>query len=150
VNTRSQIEHQKGAMKTMAYMNWDDKFSVGVEEIDAQHKNLIGMVNEFYDGVKSDDQKALGSLLTSLIEYAVRHFATEEKYMKKFNYPGTATHIKEHRSFAEKATDVQKRVDSGKLILSLEITSFVKNWIVNHVLGTDKKYSQCFIDNGLK
>jgi hemerythrin-like metal-binding protein len=134
----------------MAYMNWDDKFSVGVEEIDAQHKNLIKMVNEFYDGVKSDNNKALGGLLTSLIEYAVYHFGTEEKYMKKFNYPGTATHIKEHQSFTKKAADVKKRFDSGKLVLSLEITKFVRDWIISHVLGTDKKYSQCFIDNGLK
>jgi hemerythrin len=137
-------------MKTMAYMNWDDKFSVGVEEIDAQHKNLIKMVNEFYDGVTGDDAKALGGLLNSLIEYAVHHFATEEKYMKKFNYPGTAAHIKEHQSFAEKATDVKMRFDGGKLVLSLEITNFVRDWIVKHVLGTDKKYSQCFVDNGLK
>jgi hemerythrin len=108
------------------------------------------MVNDFYDGVTSDDRKALGSLLTSLIEYTLYHFGTEEKYMKKFNYFGTATHIKEHQSFVEKATDVKKRFDSGKLVLSLEITNFVKDWIVDHVMGTDKKYSQCFIANGLK
>jgi hemerythrin len=141
---------EKGAMKTMAYFSWDDKFSVSVKEIDTQHKNLIKMVNDFYNCVKSDDKKALSSLLNSLIKYTVHHFATEEKYMKQFNYPGTAAHIKEHQAFAEKATDVKKRFDSGELVLSVEVTNFVKNWIIQHVLGTDKKYSQCFIDNGLK
>jgi hemerythrin len=133
-----------------AYMNWDDKFSVGVAEIDAQHKSLIQMVNEFYNGIKSDDKKALGKLLTSLIEYTVHHFATEEKYMKKFNYPGAAAHMKEHKLFTEKASDVKKRFESGELVLSVEVTNFVKDWIIKHISGTDKKYSQCFISNGLK
>ncbi|MGD9215006.1 MAG: bacteriohemerythrin [Desulfobacteraceae bacterium] len=134
----------------MAYMNWDDKFSVGIEEIDTQHKNLIKMVNEFYGGVKADDNKAMGALLTSLVEYTLHHFATEEKYMKKFNYPDTATHMKEHKAFTDKVSDVKERFGSGRLVLSLEITNFVKDWIIKHVLGTDKKYSKCFISNGLK
>ncbi|MGD8835500.1 MAG: bacteriohemerythrin [Desulfobacteraceae bacterium] len=134
----------------MAYMNWTDKLSVGIEEIDSQHKKLIQMINEFYDGVISDDKIAMGRLLTSLIDYTISHFATEEKYMKLFNYPGAATHIEEHRSFTDKVSDIKKRFGSGELVLSLEITNFVKVWIIKHVLGIDKMYSQCFISNGLK
>ncbi|MFH2065612.1 MAG: bacteriohemerythrin [Pseudomonadota bacterium] len=134
----------------MAYMNWDNSFSVGVEEIDAQHKNLINIFNKFYYRIESDDKKALGRLLASLVEYTVYHFATEEKYMKKFHYHDTENHIKEHQLFTEKVADVKKRFDSGKLILSLEITKFVKDWIANHILVSDKKYSQCFIDKGLR
>jgi hemerythrin len=134
----------------MAYMNWDDKFSVGIGEIDTQHRNLIKMINEFYDGVMSDDNIAMGKLLTSLIEYTIYHFTTEEKYMKKFNYPGAVTHIEEHKSFTDKVTDIKKRFGNGELVLSLEITNFLKNWIIKHVLGTDKRYSQFFIYHGLK
>ena len=98
---------------------------------------------------KDDDKKALGKLLTSLVEYAVYHFQTEEKYMDKFKYPDTANHKREHQLFAAKAADVKKRFDEGNLVLSFEITNFVKEWIVNHVMNTDKKYSNCFIENGL-
>ncbi len=107
----------------MAYMNWDNSFSVGVEEIDAQHKNLINIFNKFYYRIESDDKKALGRLLASLVEYTVYHFATEEKYMKKFNYPDAENHIKEHQLFTEKVADVKKRFDSGMLI-PLSTTDF--------------------------
>lgn len=134
----------------MVFMKWQDSFSVGVTEIDNQHKKLVKMVNNFYDEMKFGKQKALGSLLNSLLEYAVYHFSTEEKYMDKFDYPLTATHKKEHEKFAAKTMDVKNRFDDGRLVLSLEITNFLKDWIVNHVLDTDKKYSKCFMDNGLR
>ncbi len=133
----------------MAYMNWNDTFSVGVEEIDSQHKQLINMVNEFYDNL-NHEREALGKLLNSLVDYAGYHFSTEEKYMHKFNYPDTYIHEKEHEMFIKRAIDVKKLYEEGKLVISLEITNFIKEWIVNHVLGTDKKYSKCFVDNGLR
>jgi hemerythrin len=134
----------------MAFMEWDDSFSVNVAEIDDQHKKLIGMVNTFNDSIIDDKKAAFGDLLSSLVDYAAYHFSTEEKYMDKFNYPGTEAHKSEHELFAAKALDVKKRFEDGTLVISLEVTEFLKNWIANHVLGTDKKYSQCFNDNGLR
>lgn len=46
--------------------------------------------------------------------------------------------------FMEKVADIKKRFEEGSLVLSVEITNFVKEWIVNHVMGSDKKYSRCF------
>jgi hemerythrin len=135
--------------QTMAYMNWNDDLSVGVREIDEQHRKLIGMVNAFYEKLKENDKVALGSLLASLTEYTVYHFKTEEKYMDKFNYQETDKHKNEHRLFVEKVSEIKARFDSGKFILTLEITSFVKDWIAKHVMGSDKRYTNCFISNGL-
>ncbi|MFA4920411.1 MAG: hypothetical protein WC581_14380, partial [Thermodesulfovibrionales bacterium] len=59
-------------------------------------------------------------------------------------------HKKEHEIFTKKALDVKKLFEEGSLVISLEITNFIKEWIVNHVLGSDKKYSKCFVDNGLR
>lgn len=134
----------------MAFMEWNDSFSVNVAEIDEQHKKLIGMVNTFYDSIVDDKKTAFGDLLNSLNEYAAYHFATEEKYMDKFDYPDRSAHRREHELFAEKALDVKKRFEEGSLVISHEISGFLRDWIADHVLGTDKKYSQCFNDNGLR
>ena len=134
----------------MAYMEWDESFSVGVEEIDSQHKKLIGMVCDFYEGIKGDHNEAFGRLLSSLLEYAVYHFETEEKYMDQFGYSDTEAHKQEHRAFTEKVLDVKKRFDDGSLVLSLEITSFLRTWMAGHVRGADQSYSKCFTDNGLR
>lgn len=134
----------------MAFMEWDDRFSVNVAEIDEQHKKLIGMVNTFYDSIVDDEKNAFGELLDSLGEYTAYHFTTEEKYMEEFNYPETEAHKREHELFAAKALDVKKRFEDGSLVVSLELTGFLRDWIVDHVMGTDKKYTQCFHDNGLR
>lgn len=52
--------------------------------------------------------------------------------------------------FMEKVADIKKRFEEGSLVLSVEITNFVKEWIVNHVMDSDKKYSRCFVENGLR
>lgn len=142
----------------MAYMDWSENLSVGVKEIDNQHKNLIKMINEFYvrmmesdrSACRERDRIALGKLLSSLVEYTVYHFQAEEKYMDKFNYADTPNHKQEHRFFVEKVMDIKKRFDDGLLVLSVEATNFVKDWIIEHVMGSDKNYSECFIENGLK
>lgn len=134
----------------MAFMEWDDKFSVNVAEIDEQHKKLFGMISIFYETLRDEKKAALGTLLNSMVDYTVYHFSTEEKYMDKFNYPGTESHKKEHKFFTEKVLDVKERFDNGKLVITFEITNFLRDWIANHVQGTDKRYSGCFNENGLR
>ncbi len=133
----------------MAFLNWSDENSVDVKEIDDQHKKLFDMINAFYDSVKADNQKALGALLNSLAEYAVYHFKTEEDYFDKFKYSDSEAHKKEHQAFVDKVLDVKSNFESGKLVISLSITSFAKKWIIEHIAHTDKKYTKCFNDNGL-
>jgi len=134
----------------MALLEWDDRFSVGVSEIDEQHKKLINMLCEFYDSIRDDREGTFKKLLQGLADYTVYHFATEETYMKDFEFAGTDAHIREHRMFVEKVREVQERLDAGKLVVTFEITNFLRDWVSNHILGTDRKYSKCFVDHGLR
>jgi hemerythrin len=134
----------------MAFMEWDDRFSVNITTIDDQHKKLIGMVNTFYDSIQDGKKAAFGSLLKDLVNYTIYHFSTEEKYMERFNYPEIESHKQEHRLFTDKVLDVKKRFEDGRFVVTLEITNYLKDWIAQHVLGTDKRYASCFISNGLK
>lgn len=134
----------------MDLIKWDDQLSVHVAEIDEQHRKLIGMINNFYETIRDKKKAALGDLLNSLVDYTMYHFSTEEKYMDKFRYRDTEAHKKEHKLFTEKVLEVKKRFDDGRLVITFEVTNFIKDWIVKHVMGTDKRYSGCFNDNGLR
>lgn len=135
----------------MAFVDWTDSFSVNVAEIDKQHQGLVGMLNDFYDAVmaKAGDE-AISKLIDGMANYTVTHFQTEEKYFDKFNYPETAAHKKEHADFVEKVQEVQAKLKSGRMVVPLEISNFLKTWLSKHILGSDKKYTKCFNDNGLK
>lgn len=134
----------------MPFIEWDDKFSVNVKEIDDQHKGLFKVINDLNDAVyEGKAQDIIEVTVHKMIEYANVHFATEEKYMIKFNFTGYSEHKAEHDTFHMKALELNGRLKVGVYVLSSEIMRFLKDWLTNHILVTDKKYGPYFNENGL-
>ncbi len=84
-----------------------------------------------------------------MIKHALKHFATEEAYMMKFNFPGFQLHRNEHLDFTNKTFDNLNKVINGDCQVADEILEYLKQWLVNHIHGTDRKYIDCFNKNGL-
>jgi hemerythrin len=134
----------------MPILKWTDSLSVGVREIDAQHKTLIMNLNELFDAMKQGKANTmLKFLLSKLVAYTQMHFSTEEKYMKQWNYKEYAAHKAEHDAFVKKVADFKGEYDQGKTLLSVEVLTFLKDWVANHIQVTDKKYSSLFNEHGL-
>lgn len=136
----------------MAYMEWSDKLSVGVESIDSQHRKLVSMVNELFDAMKSGQGKdKMGKTLDGLIAYTASHFAYEEQLFAKTTYPESAAHKKEHDDLTKKVLAIQEKMKSGvSFSLSMEVMEFLKSWLVNHILVSDKKYGPHLTSKGIK
>jgi len=134
----------------MAYIDWQDSYSVKVKELDDDHKKLILSINTLHQALMEDRMRdAQKRTVDEMISYAADHFAAEEKYMLQFNFPGYQKHKKEHDQFAAKALDLQGRMDKAGLVLSLEILSFLKDWLQDHILVVDKEYADHFNKSGL-
>ncbi|MDR2662978.1 MAG: bacteriohemerythrin [Treponema sp.] len=121
---------------------WDDAYSVGFELIDGQHKELVRMTNELFEGCKKGGTAADLAFMATIrnaVEYAQTHFYTEEKYMKKVNYPDLAAHVKEHESFVATVVEAVKTFEEGKAE-PLALARFLKHWLLNHIAVSDKKY----------
>lgn len=131
-------------------MTWDDSFSVQVQEIDSQHQRLIEMLNQLHDMMKSGQGKdAIGPVLEDLTNYTVTHFGTEETYFDQYGYEHTQAHKVEHRAFVDKVSKFKSDFDAGNVNLSIELMQFLKDWLVNHIKGSDQKYVACFKEHGL-
>jgi hemerythrin len=135
----------------MALIQWNDSLSVHVAEIDQQHKKLIDMINELNDAMRGGKGKdILGKIINNLINYTATHFKTEEKYFAQFGYPDTDNHQKEHAAFVQKVTGFKDGFEEKRLSLTIEVMNFLSDWLKNHIMGTDKKYSPFFNEKGLK
>lgn len=134
----------------MALFPWNEKYSVGVREMDSQHKVLVDILNELFEAMQANKSKEiLGTIISKLVNYTKTHFTNEERIMERYGYPDLAAQKKEHLAFINKITEYKNDFESGKVAMSVSITSFLKDWLINHISGIDKKYGPFFNEKGL-
>jgi hemerythrin len=125
----------------MALMAWNPALSVKVKQFDDQHMKLVDMVNNLHDAMKEGKgNEALGTILTSLISYTATHFSCEEKLMAQHAYPEASAHKLEHERLVKQVLELQANFTAGKAILTINVMMFLKDWLVKHIQGDDRKY----------
>ncbi len=136
--------------KIMEIINWRDEFSVGVTEMDEQHKKLLAMINRLISEQKTlTDQKTIADLLTGMTDYADEHFRAEEFLMAEYDYDRKAQQEASHRAFLEKTQSFCTATDLGPNILSEALLDFLASWLIRHILTEDMQYKEFFKGKGL-
>ncbi len=129
----------------MALMHWSEKMSVGVPELDADHKELIRVINQLSTDADDDSRRgAVRQSLFALLRYAEFHFAREEKVMAACSFPGIEEHKEEHRDFVARIRDLNQRFDEdpegSAAIVNEDLLRFLQDWLNHHILIEDKAY----------
>ncbi len=134
----------------MALLEWKDEYSVNISGFDSQHKKLINMINDLHSAMSTGKGKdILGKTLDDLVSYTVFHFAAEEKIMKEYDYPSLSQHKAEHEKLTHQVTEFKNSFNGGKYVIPQEVLMFLKNWLINHIMGTDKKYTSYLNNKGV-
>ncbi len=134
----------------MNFFEWKPSYSVNVDDLDSQHKKLITLVNSLNEAMTQGKGKdVLNRVLNDLAIYAEVHFNNEEKLFAKYQYPDAKAHIQVHNDFRSKVLEIKKKADSGNLLVTVELLTFLQKWIEDHILKIDKKYSEFFNSKGL-
>jgi hemerythrin len=136
------------------FVEWSDELSVGIQEIDEQHKVLIALINRLFDETvvhqTGSDSSVIDEILHELIEYTVIHFAVEESLFRIFDYPQTEAHTKHHNELKAQVVDIQKKVQRRETVVNTELLMFLKKWLSNHIQQEDKQYAPYLIKQGVK
>ncbi len=137
----------------MSWLEWNEELRVGIESIDNEHRQLILMLDQLYQDLH--DGKPPRELLRKLDEIVTCigvHFAHEEGYFDKTGYPEpeASKHKKEHVGLTAQIKELQAKYKTEPKVLSENVMAFLKNWLVDHIKGKDKKYAAHLVANGIR
>ncbi len=121
-------------------INWSQDFEI-CDLVDKQHKKLIELLNQLYTAfLQNQSHQILLDIITELKKYTIYHFKTEEAIFDKFGFVFSREHKNEHKFFTEKILEFAEKYNKNPHALTTELLDFLFNWVVNHILISDKKY----------
>jgi hemerythrin len=124
----------------MDLIQWKDEYSVGVPEMDKQHKGLIVLINRL-----TEEEQTTGMIayvFEALDQYVKEHFRAEEKLMRASGYADLEPHKRQHRDFEEWLRAVKQAHAAGAstFMLAETVNEFLRRWLIDHILKTDMAY----------
>lgn len=122
-------------------IEWQDNLSIGVLEIDIQHKLLFDKFNTFLNAYQSDgNTEGTLRMFWFLEAYAVTHFKEEEKLMQQVAFPAFPAHRQKHQAFIENVNQLKERlrVEGLSQALVASMTNFITSWLVQHISTEDR------------
>lgn len=136
---------------TKEFMPWSPELSVGLQEIDEQHKILINLINQLFNEaiLKKSDRAIIDDILNGLVQYTIIHFSVEESLFRIFDYPDSESHQNQHEKLKNEVLKIQEKFKEGTVV-DVELMSFIKKWLKQHIMIEDQKYTPFFLERGFK
>jgi hemerythrin len=135
----------------MPLIIWSNMLSVGVSEIDRQHQVLIELINRVADlsahTVSEVDQQAV---LDAMTDYAQLHFKFEADLMQQIQYAESKSHLYEHEDFVSKVQVMIQSFKNGQGPQVQDFLVFLRNWLVAHILNTDRNLAKALNAKGIR
>ena len=134
----------------MPLLEWSDELSIGINSIDEQHKKLVNMINALNDALaEGKANELLAKIFDGLAVYTVKHFGYEEELFAQHGYVEAEAHKNEHEALINQVKALQDKMNEGDFMISVEVMAFLKDWLTNHIMKTDKAYAPFLIDKGV-
>jgi len=119
---------------------WEKSYETGIAEIDAQHRKLVGIINELSDAMMNKKGHTIvPKVLEELVDYIQLHFTTEEEIMRNTKYPALGEHCQEHLMMTTKVLEFKRNYSKDHEIKVGDILTFLCNWLKEHIVVSDMK-----------
>lgn len=134
----------------MVLFAWRDDLSVGSTLIDNDHRHIITLVNQLFGAMEQGKGKdVLVKLLDDLIGFTEIHFKREEEIMQRIQYAELSSHKQNHDKLFKAVQDLREKFIDGKSMLSIEVSKFLRDWAIKHIIRDDKRLAAAMRDAGL-
>ena len=123
---------------------WTEEFSVGVDEMDRQHRVLIDLINRLVTHDKNSEAETVSDILNELNDYIALHFKQEEAMLEKAGFPQLEQHKIEHVSLIEQFSDILMQTMKNPESTSADLLELLLHWLKGHILHDDMAYRDFF------
>ena len=124
----------------MALIEWKDEFSVGVADVDHEHQELIGLINDLHDAMSGEDASVtVMDFLGEIYAHVAAHFALEEKIMRKQHYDQYQDHKDDHERLLDEIRDIMDDYEESAYFSDEEFASQLGHWFTNHFKNKDAR-----------
>ncbi|MFN7958349.1 MAG: bacteriohemerythrin [Holophagaceae bacterium] len=131
-------------------MQWGSALELGHPQIDADHRSLVATLNRLRAAVREDKgREEIQAVLGFLRDYAVSHFAAEEKLMLQHGYPGAPAHFTAHADLVMQLSDHVADHRAGEARLTGTLLAFLESWLLEHIQGMDRELGTYLRGRGL-
>jgi hemerythrin len=123
---------------------WTQDLATGIHDIDEQHRDLFANVAALRDSMRLGNASGALRTMNFLERYTLDHFAAEERWMERANYPGLVAHRRAHQllvaSFLERKEAFARKGPSASLVI--ELSDWLGAWLAEHVGGPDREMAR--------
>lgn len=130
---------------------YTEEYSVKVNNMDNQHKRIFDYINQVHTELKLKSPiDSLIPIMQDLLAFTTKHFADEQILMKKINYQELPKQLSEHTALLSQVSEYIDKMKSGENFDMIGVLVFLKEWLFNHIIVQDQKYSIPMNKNGIK
>ncbi|PLY03470.1 MAG: hypothetical protein C0623_01420 [Desulfuromonas sp.] len=147
--TKNQACSFAGIEEFTVITKWDSTFDIGVPEIDAEHRYLLSLVNDFHSAYRNKTvESKIAEILKHLLRYVEVHFRNEESLMSAIDYPMSKQHKTRHTHLEKTSRELLEQYTAGNVDITDETMDFLRGWLYHHILEEDKKIGDYCNDHG--
>lgn len=139
-------DEEANRVNEIASLKWSSKFLLNIDDMDDEHLQIVSIINQLVDLVNKKKVKEMEACLDNLLSVSTNHFAHEEQFMQKINYPDFNSHKRIHEAILKQLGEHRSQFGTPEFDASRFIR-FVQNWLLSHILGVDMQYAEHFSNN---
>lgn len=123
---------------------WDETYSVGNIQMDAEHKKILSIINLLADHPEATERsETVSDILGQLTKYAYQHFEHEEQLLEEHGYQDLPAQRKEHQEFRRRIAEFCSNVMNERPEIREapeDLLKYLRIWWGEHILVSDMKY----------
>lgn len=135
-----------------------EKYHTGIDLVDNEHRRLFEIIHDTNDLIHAellhDKYDEIMRLLAELKDYTEIHFHDEEALMERIQYPELDAQKRAHTAFVERLVEIDLTelddMDDNQQEYLIDLIQFLAGWLINHILGSDKKIGEYMREHGIK